>query len=103
MIAVIFNPTARGDKATAFRARLTIATRAAQASGARDDASEIYRICVAGAKRSVAYATASVGGFLATVGTLCAGRASGRYAVDEPDRLDADPGSSFKPLTLPRK
>ena len=33
MIAVIFNPTARGDKATAFRARLTRATQAAQAQG----------------------------------------------------------------------
>ncbi len=33
VIAIIFNPSARGDKATAFRARLTIAVRAAQATG----------------------------------------------------------------------
>lgn len=33
MIAIVFNPTARGDKAAAFRARLNIAMRAAQVAG----------------------------------------------------------------------
>lgn len=35
VIAIVFNPTARGDKATAFRARLQIAARKAQAAGQR--------------------------------------------------------------------
>ncbi|GAC1311231.1 MAG: hypothetical protein NVSMB21_20410 [Vulcanimicrobiaceae bacterium] len=75
--------------------------RAEQAAGARRDANELYRICSAGARRSKRYAVAPVTNFLETVALLCGGRASGKYAVDQPERLDADPGT-FKPLTLPR-
>ncbi len=76
--------------------------RAAQAAGARTDASQVYRICVAGADHSATYAVAPVKGLLKTVRTLCAGRDSGKYAVDKPEPLDADNGNVFKPLTLPK-
>lgn len=76
--------------------------RASQAAGARADASELYGICVAGAKRSAAYAVAPVKGFLQTVATLCAGRDNGTYAVDTPEPIDAAGGNAFKPLTLPK-
>jgi len=76
--------------------------RASQAAGARGDASELYRICIDGARNSRRYADAPVKGYLDTVATLCAGRKSGRYAVDQPEPLGADSGKAFKPLTLPR-
>ncbi|GAC1544483.1 MAG: hypothetical protein NVS3B16_12510 [Vulcanimicrobiaceae bacterium] len=76
--------------------------RAAQAAGARQDASELYRICVNGANRSATYAVAPVKGFLQTVSALCAGRESGKYAVNQPEPLDAENGKAFKPLTLPK-
>lgn len=75
--------------------------RASQASGATGDAGQLYRICIAGADRSAAYAIAPVKGYLKTVSTLCAGRASGRYRVDSPEPLDAVDANKFKPLTLP--
>ncbi len=76
--------------------------RAAQAAGARGDASQLYRICVDGANHSATYAVGPVKGFLKTVSTLCAGRASGKYAVDKPEPLGSDNGKAFKPLTLPK-
>ena len=75
--------------------------RAAQASGARNDSRELYGICVAGAGHSEKYAANPVKGYLATVATLCAGRAKGIYRVDAPEPLDADAGRTFKPLRLP--
>lgn len=76
--------------------------RAAQASGQRDYANRLYRTCIAGTTRSATYAENTVRGYLGTVTALCRGRMSGRYAVDQPEPIDADDGTHFRPLRLPK-
>ncbi len=76
--------------------------RAAQASGDRGAADDDYRACIAGAAHAGRYALAPVSGYLATIGTLCAGRMSGRYSVDQPAPLDAPDAKGFRPLVLPK-
>jgi hypothetical protein len=76
--------------------------RAAQAAGHRDSAQHIYRTCIDGTNRSSAYATRDVKAYLGTVNALCRGRSTGRIAVDQPEPIDADDGSHFKPLQLPK-
>jgi len=76
--------------------------RAAQAAGRRDAADHLYRACIDGTTRSTSYATHAVKNLLATVNTLCRGRMSGKYRVDQPEPIDADDGRHFRPLTLPK-
>jgi hypothetical protein len=76
--------------------------RAAQAAGEVDTADHIYRACIAGTARTSIYAAKNVKAYLGTVNTLCRGRLSGRYTVDQPEPIDADDGTRFKPLTLPK-
>lgn len=77
-------------------------SRAAEAAGETDLADRGYRSCIAGAKRIVSYARAPVTTYLTTVRELCAGRLSGKYAVDQPTPLDAPAPKGFHPLTLPK-
>lgn len=76
--------------------------RAAQAAGGTGDAKELYAICTAGAGHASSYANAPVKALLKTVAALCTGRANGTYRVDQPEPLDADDGTVFKPLRLPK-
>ncbi len=76
--------------------------RAAQAAGRRDASDHLYRVCIDGTTRSATYAAKAVKGLLATVNTLCRGRMSGKYRVDQPEPIDADDGRHFRPLRLPK-
>ena len=76
--------------------------RASQAAGKRDVANGTYRTCIDGTDRSSRYAAKTVRDYLRVVNTLCRGRMSGRFRVDQPEAIDADDGKSFKPLTLPK-
>ena len=76
--------------------------RAAQAAGQRNDASRLYRSCIVGTSRAEGYAERSVKGYLDTVNVLCRGRMNGKYRIDQPEPMDADDGSHFKPLSIPK-
>lgn len=74
--------------------------RAAQAANDKHNADKLFDACLSGAARVDGYASAYTKRYLATLTSLCDGRKSGKYRVDQPRPLDRE-GETFKPLALP--
>jgi hypothetical protein len=72
--------------------------RAAQASGDAAHADRAYRTCIAGTGQAAAAAAPAVRGYLKNVKALCRGRLTRQLGVNQPQPIDADDGSRFRPV-----